>query len=238
MGRKIRLAVLSCLFGTLSMGHAEWWGTGEDRIIIEFIKASQENLEISWKDCADAVNQRRMELGFESTRTVEACRHRWDSCLKKHNPKLRFRGEYAVLRRNWKDDENRLFVECVDQRENETFVDWEAVSRIMRINRWNRSASECRAHWKVIAPRAGSLRTTAPVPAVPDQVPGDLGQVPGGQGPFEGLSYYGDNPGFGNLGYGDWDAFEYPSAFDGDVLNAPEYSSVFPSDENLFGFPQ
>jgi hypothetical protein len=205
MGRKIRLAVLSCLLGALVMdsalaGRISVWLDEEDKIVVGFVRASQENPRIGWQDCADAVNQVRRGLGLAPTRTAEACRHRWDRFFKKHNPELRFHGKCDVLRRDWGDDESRLLVECVDQYENGTAVDWEVISQLMRANGYNRSASECRDHWKIIAPRAGSLRTTAPAPVMPDSVPGDPYQVPGDQEPFGGFPSFKDNPGFD----GDW----------------------------------
>jgi hypothetical protein len=166
---KIHLAVLGCLLGALSVGHAERWIDEEDQKVVEFVAASQENLMLDWPDCANAVNQVRSELGLEPIRTAEACRHRWVRYLKERNPGLKFRGKYLWMRRLWSTEESRLLVACVNQYAGRDSVDWEAVSRAMNTRGRNRTARECRAHWKIITShwRAIALSVDPPRTATP-----------------------------------------------------------------------
>jgi hypothetical protein len=149
---KIHLAVLGCLLGALSVGHAERWIDEEDQKVVEFVKASQTNPMLGWQNCADAVNQVRSELELEPIRTSEACRRRWMRDLKERNPELQFHGKCPRMRRPWTTDESQLLVACVGRCGNGNSIDWNAVSQSMASRGQNRSAPECREHWKTIAP--------------------------------------------------------------------------------------
>jgi hypothetical protein len=144
-----------CLFCILSKGYAgKEWVPEEDSIIVEFVQNTEVYPILSWPCCANVVNAYRMELGLLSRRTAEACRKRWDR-LKEFYPDVAESCKCRpLIRHNWTEDEDRIFLETVEKHRSDAGIDWKGIE-------WeiggNMSAQQYRSHYKTLV-RKGILR--------------------------------------------------------------------------------
>ncbi|MDR0444681.1 MAG: SANT/Myb domain-containing protein [Puniceicoccales bacterium] len=142
--------VSCCLLGILSegyAGHVIKWTSEEDSIIVKFIQDTTENPSLEWQYCADIVNQWLETNGLLYRRTAEGCCKHWDRHLKKYQGCSQLHKLRSPVRRLWTGDENNQFMESVKRHTHNGWTNWEAVARDMG----DRSAAQCRAHYKVLA---------------------------------------------------------------------------------------
>jgi hypothetical protein len=149
---KIRLAVLGCLLGALSVGHAlPRWNPEEDEILVQFIRDSMGNLRLTEIDAVDRINAWRRENGLERERTEIGVFGHWHHCLQARYPDLAFHGGFHLLHKKWSDSEKEALRKLVGWNSNEGGnVKWPAVYRGMRQRGWRRSLGRCRQKWKKI----------------------------------------------------------------------------------------
>ena len=148
--RRIRWVVGCFLLGILSKGYAVEWMFVEDHIVTEFVKSCISNPWLTWRNCADSLNQYLKTMGFGHRRSAEACRERWDRHLKNsgqgssqlHKPR-------EPGRCCWTEDKNDQLVTLVRRHTNGVQTNWENVSRDMG----NRSATQCRTHYNELVSR-------------------------------------------------------------------------------------